>query len=708
MIGKTISHYKILEKLGEGGMGVVYKAHDTDLDREVALKFLSGSVASRPEQRERFKTEARAAAALSEPGIATIHAIEEADDQAFIVMEYVDGRNLRELVNDGPLALDQVIDIARQAAQALATAHERGIVHRDIKSANIMLDSAGRVKVMDFGLARAAGATRITKTGATMGTPAYMSPEQVQGADVDARTDLWSLGVVLYETLTGKLPFKAENDAALIYQILNENPKALEGFRSDVPENLAQLISVLLQKDPDKRPETAGEVIDRLTDTAPPPTVDKNSIAVMYFENMSPDKENEYFCAGITEDLIIDLSKVQGLKVIPRGDVLPFRNKEINRQGIGKRLGVGYMLEGSVRKAGGKVRIAAQLVDVQSGFQVWAERYDRLFEDIFEVQAEVSENIVSAMKLSLTDSEKKALAEKPKVDLKAYDLYMRGRDFLSRSGAKNTTSAIKMFEHALEIDPNFAQAYIALAEAYSYQFIIYDGRAMWLAKMIKANEKALKLDPDLVEAKFGLGMVFYNQKRFREARRAFEELLTEKPDFYPAWRWAAIAAMITGDYDDSIRFAIGATRIKPYSEEPWMHLAMAYEKKGDAERTRAAYEKQIENAKRTCELNPDDTVALSRLAGGYATIKDFDNARATLAKLMALELEDALVIYNTACASASVGDKKQALELLQRAIDYGYGNVMEWVKSDPDLDVLHDDPDFQRLVRGEGLGGDAT
>lgn len=530
MIGKKLSHYEILEKLGQGGMGVVYKAHDHRLDRPVAVKFISGAIAEDETQMQRFRTEARSAARLSHPGIATVHSLEEIDGHTFIVMEFVEGSDLARLVKDGPLAVDQVESLGVQIADGLAAAHAGGLVHRDIKSANILVDPDGRAKITDFGLARTTGATRLTRDGGTVGTVAYMSPEQIQGVEADERSDLWALGVVLYEMLTGRLPFRSGRDAALIYEILNENPQAVRAVRPEAPAAVADLVGELLHKQAAQRPASARDVAERLrrgtaavTSTASP---GKHSIAVLYFENMSSDEENEYFCAGITEDLIIDLSRLKDLKVIPRQDVLSFRHKEINRQAIGRQLGVTHVLEGSVRRAGDKIRVTAQLIDVESGFQVWGERYDRLLEDIFEVQADVSQQITEAMKVSLTDSEKEALGKERKVDLRAYDLYMRGRELFTKSGGRNVRAAVQMFEAAIEIDDSFALAYAGLGEASTYMSFFFSGAAEWAERAQQAGERALKLDSELAEARHVLGLAFLQQKRFAEALATFKDVIS--------------------------------------------------------------------------------------------------------------------------------------------------------------------------------------
>ncbi len=369
MIGKTIFHYKVLEKLGEGGMGVVYKAEDTKLDRTVALKFLPHHLAKNEYEQTRFLQEAKAAAALNHPNVCSVIDIQEYEEQQYIIMEYVEGENLKAKIKKGKLNAEQIIDIATQIALGLNTAHEKHIVHRDIKSDNIMITKDGQIKIMDFGLAKLRGDQGLTKTGTTVGTVAYMSPEQIQGIEVDSRTDLWAFGVVLYEMITGTLPFRGEHEAALMYEVLNVEPKTLGELRPDGFDQFQPLVSHLLQKDFSKRVSSASEIIKRLQPPAAvvPPAVKEKSIAVLYFENMSSEKESEYFCAGITEDIITDLSKIKELKVVSRSDVQPFRSKEVNTRQVGEALRVNYLLEGSVRKSGNKIRITSQLTDVNKG-----------------------------------------------------------------------------------------------------------------------------------------------------------------------------------------------------------------------------------------------------------------------------------------------------------------------------------------------------
>lgn len=698
--GTRVSHYQVEKKIGAGGMGEVYLARDTKLNRPVALKFLPAQYASDESFKTRFKREAQSAAALNHPNIITIHEVAEYESRPYIAMEYVEGRSLRNLIGEKDLSADQAIDIFLRACEGLAAAHQAGIVHRDIKPGNILMGKDGRVRICDFGLAKVKKDVTLTQVGSTLGTVAYMSPEQARGEEVDHRTDIWALGVVLYEMLTGQLPFQGDHEAAIIYEILNAEPKAIQWFRSDVPDHVITLVSQLLEKDPASRLFSAKEVIRRLRERTREKDLEegKESVAVLYFENMSSEKENEYFCAGMTEDLIIDLSKIQHLKVIPRSDILPFRDKEVNSRQVGKILGVHYILEGSVRKGGNRIRITAQLIDVKSGFQVWAERYDRLIEDIFDVQIEVSEKIAEALKLSLTESEKQSLAKKPTDDVRAYDFYMRGSELLSRRGQKDRQAAIQMFEHALSIDPNFSLAYVALAEAYSFNYITFGGDRSWLEKMMEMNERALSLDPDLVEAQFGVGMVYFHQKRFAEAKRNFAKVLKSKNDFYPACYWLGLTSVILEDFDSALEYFRGAAAMKPHSEEPWHYLEQTFRKIGKAKAAQEAASKMIELGTRKLEVNPKDEVVLSRLAVTYANMGENKRALDAAKKVMDIDPNDGVVLYNCACTYACLGMKEEALKYLQKALETGMANIFGWVKGDPYLEPIRDLPEFQEML----------
>ncbi len=687
-------------------MGVVYKAQDTNLDRVVALKFLPPRHSSSENDRLRLIQEAKAASALNHPHVATIYEIEEIDGQPFISMEFIEGETLKSRIEssagDGKrLSVAQVVDWGVQIADALGAAHERGIIHRDIKSDNIMITRDGRVKIMDFGLAKLRGGVALTKAGSTVGTLAYTSPEQILGEEVDHRTDLWSFGAVLYEMLAGHIPFQGAHEAAVMYQILNTEPESLEACRSDVPENLKVLLSGVLQKNRLKRISSAKEIISGLNTAAAPRTqaAPEKSIAVLYFENMSSEKEGDYFCAGITEDIITDLSRVKELKIIPRTDVLPFRNKEVNIRSVGETLRVKYVLQGSVRKAGNKIRISAQLVDVRDGFHVWAERFDRFAEDIFELCNEVSQRIVDALKISLSESEKESLAKVPTDDPRAYDFYLRGKEYLNKRGKKNTEAAIRMFERALAIDPGFTSVFAGLAEAYTSMYELYDGDTGWLGKAIEMNQKALSLDPASIEARFGIAMVYFHQQRFSEAERMLKVILEENAEFHPAYLRLGILSEASGALESALKYYLRAAELKPYDEDPWIFLVGIYRKLGNADAAGEAARNVIEITSHKLEASLDDLVVLSRLAEAYAR---FGTARieayATLKRIFEDDPNDGLVFYNCACAYALLGEKDAALTSFRKAFDSGFRTVATWAKNDTAFDSVRNDPSFERLL----------
>src|SRR5574341_126768 len=509
MIGQTISHYKILEKIGEGGMGVVYKAQDTKLDRTVALKFLPHHLTESEQDKARFIQEAKAASALNHPNITTIHDISENMGAQFIIMEHIEGPTLKEL-SSSELALKNIIEIAIQLCQGLQAAHQKQIIHRDIKSDNVKIAPGNRVKIMDFGLAKLKSATPLTKAGTTVGTVAYMSPEQAQGREVDQRTDIWSLGVVLYEMLTGKLPFRGEYEQAIIYSILNEEPELVTSLRSAIPVELEQVLDKALAKNVNKRYENADELLRDLrqvqqnlkNSTSP---VSSKSIAVLPLENISPDKVNEYFSDGLTEEIIMNLSKIKDLKVTSRTSAMHYKGTKKPLKQIAKELQVQYVLEGSVRKQGSDLRITAQLIDAMQDAHLWAEKYSGTLNDIFDIQEKVAEKIVEALKVKLTAGEQQQLSRRYTEDTEAYQLYLKGRFFWSKRTEEGFEKAIGYFNQSIEKDPNYALASVGGAEAYIVMGVYcYQRPREVMPKARQAAQKALELDNKLAEAQASL------------------------------------------------------------------------------------------------------------------------------------------------------------------------------------------------------------
>lgn len=738
---KTIGRYEICSPLGAGGMGEVYLANDTKLDRKVALKILPSDVvgtqsATANDRVRRFVQEAKAASALNHPNILTIYEIDEIDSEHFIVTEFVDGYTLRDRIRNGALNPSVALDVGVQIASALGATHSVGIIHRDIKPDNIMLRHDGIVKVLDFGLAKLTPEHQTsnetdsmaptqhffkTEVGVVLGTAHYMSPEQARGLEVDARTDIWSLGCVLYEMVAGQQPFRAATTADVMSGILSREPDSLLRHLPEGPPEYDRIVSRALRKDREERYQTVKDLLIDLKDlkrdlemqvqrvstsvssssatiSSEVSAVPEKSIAVLYFESMNPGDESDYFCAGITEDIITDLSKIKELKVVSRADVFPFRKKKVNTRQVGEALRVNYILEGSVRTAGNRIRINAQLINVRDGYHLWAERFDRLVEDIFDLQNEVSQKIVDALKISLTDSERQLLTQKPTDDLQAYDFYMRGRELLNRKGRRNTENAIRKFENAVTIDPNFASAYAALGEAYSSMYEWYDGNSIWLSKAIEMNQKALELEPTSLEAQFGIAMVYFHHRRFAESQRTIETILKENSEFYPGYLRLGMIAELSNDLEGALKHYRRAAKLKPYDEDAWRYLAGAHRKLGNIESANKAALKVIEITSRKLEASLDDIIVMSRLAEAYARFGSKEEANATLKRVLELEPNDGLAVYNSACAYALLGEKRSAMILLRRAFESGFRTVGHWAQADSAFESMRGDAEFQQLL----------
>jgi non-specific serine/threonine protein kinase len=493
MRDRIISHYNILEKLGEGGMGVVYKAQDTKLDRIVALKFLPKHLLCDEEAKTRFAHEAKAASALDHQNIATIYEIDEVEGECFISMAYIEGKSLKELIKEKTLSIEEILNISTQIAEGLNAAHKKGVIHRDVKSDNVMITPEGVAKITDFGLAKLKDVPGLTVSGTVLGTLEYMSPEQAQGLPLDSRSDIFSFGVVMYEMITGQMPFKGEHPAALIYSILTETPEPLARFKAGIPDKLQKIIDKALEKEIQTRYQHIDELLADLKRLQKDQDLwykkeaetklkleesKKPSIAVMYLENMSGRMEDDYFVAGMTEDIITDLCSIGGIRVLSRSDVLPFRGQQINIKETGKKLSVDFVLEGSVRKADNQLRINVQLIKTADGFHVWAERFDEELKNVFDLQAEVARKIARALRVKLQPSEIIQMEKKPTFSVQAYDYYLQGRDYYWKAGKKEVEFAIKLYEKALEIDPDYALAYAGLADAYVYKYEAYYDRSL--------------------------------------------------------------------------------------------------------------------------------------------------------------------------------------------------------------------------------------
>jgi serine/threonine protein kinase/tetratricopeptide (TPR) repeat protein len=660
MIGNTVSHYKILEKIGEGGMGVVYKAEDTKLKRTVTLKFLPKEFTKDSHAIERFMLEAQAAAALDHPNICTVYEINESEDQTFISMAYIKGQSLKEKIESGPFKIEEALNIAIQVAEGLQDAHERGIVHRDIKPGNIMLTDKGQAKITDFGLAKLEWGADLTKTATVMGTVAYMSPEQASGEKVDLRTDIWSLGCVLYEMLTGERPFKSTHDQATLYSILKEKSVPMSNIRMDIPQKLEKIVENCLEKDKRKRYKDMSALLTDLKSIdlkSELPVSEKPSIAVLPFVNMSADPENEYFSDGLSEDLINALTKIRDLHVVARTSSFAFKGEKIDIREIGQKLNVDNLLEGSVRKVGNRVRITAQLIKVKDGYHIWSDRYDRNMEDVFAIQDEITEKIMDKLMVAL-DVRGKPPEEHRPVNLEAYDLYLKGRYCLNMFVMDK---ALAYYNQAIEKDPDYALAYASIAEVYtllSTGFDILPSKDA-MPKARKAAQKALELDPDLAEAYVSLGLVALSYDWDRKAtKQYFQKAIELNPNSMSAHQWFEFYwTYMMADFDTATAHLERAQELDPLNFLIKVRLGFMFIFKRD-------YDHALDQFKKFLDFEPNYGLLYLSFATAYALKGDYDEALAYGEKM--LEIGPPVVAYvgNMGWLCAIVGKKDKAYEFL--------------------------------------------
>jgi serine/threonine-protein kinase len=777
LIGGTTfaGRYQIIEELGRGGMGVVYKAQDTKLKRTVALKFLPPELTHVSDVKERFMREAQAAAALDHPNICTVYEFDEAEKKTFISMAYIEGQSLKKKIESGPLELDETLKIATQVAEGLQEAHKKGVVHRDIKSANIMVTEKDQAKVMDFGLARIAGGALVTKEGMTMGTIAYMSPEQARGEEVDHRTDIWSLGVVLYEIFTGQLPFKGEHDQAVVYSILKEKPKPITDLRSEIPMAIEQVVSKALEKNPNERYQHLEELVEDLrsiSEGIEPAGIRARllkakllrrkrailytgiagililitvialtlftgraeaigSIAVLPFENLTGDAEQEFFADAATDELIGQLAQIGAWRVISRRSVMQYKGVERPLPEIARELNVDAVVEGTVYQVGENVRIRIQLVDaLPEERTLWTETYDRAKTDVLVMYSEMARAIADKTRVKLTAEETTRLSRARQVNSEAYDAYIKGRLHWYKLTPQDLETALQNFESALEIDPNYALAHAGVA-------LVWVGRnQMNLAPRNEAGplakaavEKALELDSTLAEAHYALALIrAWDEWDWENAETAFQRALELNPSFPDVHAYYSHFLSHMGRIDEALLHIERAIELDPLNAlfHSLYGIVLVYQRR---------YDDSIAAARTGLALQPGQPIARSALQDGLIGKGMRDEQLAIQRARIALDPERLAAFERGLEEGGYEGAQRGIADVLAarygksgkgvyrgcgiafRYLDAGdYDQAIYWLEKayeehDPNLpyigmpiwDPLRSDPRFQDLLRRIGL-----
>jgi len=711
---RRVSHYRIEEKVASGGMGVVYRGVDERLGRRVALKFLREVSASREEMRDLFLREARAASSLDHPNICTIFEVDETPEgQTFLVMPWYEGETLDALVRRGPLSIERALSIVIQIAKGLVAAHAEGIVHRDVKSANVIVMPRDTVKILDFGLAKLTGAFP-DEAGTVAGTPAYMAPEQLRGEDVDGRADVWSVGVVLYELLAGCRPFRGDGVEAVIASVLNDEPEPLSERRPELSGKADRIVKRALAKSRAQRYERMEELVDELlaaqADLDPSGVTlrraavsKRTALAVLPFADMSPDRNQEYLCDGIAEEILSALRRVPDLYVASRTSAFQFKGKAVDIREIGAKLNVANVLEGSVRRVGDRVRVSAQLIGVEDGFRLWNERYDRDIKDIFAIEEEIAEKIATALQVTLTAGRRLAGAPMSARQAEAYELYLQGRQFFHHHRRKAFEIAMQSFSRAIEAEPGFARAYAGLADCNSFLRLYFGAGPEKVDAADRASLAAVELDPQQAEGHTSRGLALFLRGELGPAERELSRAVAIDPLLYEAHYIHGRVCFSEGRIADAAAHFREASSIAPEAFDSWYLLGMCYRRAGEPERARGADLECIEAVNRRIRVHPDDTRAWTMGASVFAELGEPARAAAWVGRALAIDPDEPIILYNAACVYVALGMHDEAISCLETPIRQ-LALSPSWVENDPDLDPIRKDPRFRALLEEAAAG----
>ena len=737
--------YEIIEELGKGGMGKVYRVLDKKLNEDVALKFIRLDIASDKKTLERFSNELKIARKIVHKNVGRMYHLSEEKGTYYVTMEYVPGEDLRSMIRmSRQLAMGTAIHIAKQICDGLADAHKMGIVHRDLKPGNIMIDKEGNARIMDFGIACSVQTKGITGTGIIIGTPDYISPEQAEAKDVDGRSDIYSLGVIFYEMVTGRLPFQGDTPFSTVMKHKAERPKDPRDLNAQVPQSLSRVILKCLEKEPDKRYQTTDELKQELADIEPavisigpvfgPPrprsekitTEKRYGIAVLPFADFSLQRDQEYFCDGLAEEIINALTKIKELKVVARTSAFSFKGKDIDVREIGRQLGVATVLEGSVRKAADRIRITAEFVDVADGYQLWSERYDRNIEDIFAIQDEITLAIVDSLKINLIGEEKKLLVKHHTQDAEAFNLYLEGRHSWFQRTLEGVQKGMQCFRQAIEKDPSYALAYSGIADCYSNLGFYFLAPEEAFPKALAAAQRAIELDESLAEGHASRAFI----KELYEwdwpgAEKEYKRAIELNPEYAVAHHWYALYLGAMDRWVESMAEAKKAAALEPLSSQ--FHLVFGvtlYQTRLYDQAVQefkniiqndptffpahfflgwwtypemGKYEEAVIEAQKAIELTRGATIARASLGYAHAMAGKVEEAKKVLDELEEISKKTYLSPVSVAVIHARLGEIDRAFKYLEKACEVR-DHWMQYLNVLRMFDPLRGDPRYKALL----------